>query len=66
MYGFEILTLTLREEHILSVFESRMLRRIFLFVIPFYFKSVIVHSANRVERRIQWHIEKFSVALLCN
>jgi hypothetical protein len=29
LYGYEILSLTLREEHRLKVFENRVLRRIF-------------------------------------
>jgi hypothetical protein len=29
LYGYETLSLTLREEHRLRVFENRMLRRIF-------------------------------------
>jgi hypothetical protein len=36
------------------------------FVIPFYLQSVLVHEANCVKKRIQWHVEECSVALLCN
>jgi hypothetical protein len=38
----------------------------FLFVIPFYLQSVLVHSANCVKTHIQWHVEEYSVAFLCN
>jgi hypothetical protein len=38
---------------------------LFIFVIPFYLQSVLVHSANCVAR-IQWHVEECSVGLLCN
>jgi hypothetical protein len=38
----------------------------FFFVIPFYLQSVPVHSANCVKKRIQLHVEEYSLALLCN
>jgi hypothetical protein len=36
------------------------------FVIPLYLQSVLVHSANCVKKRIQWHVEEYSLALLCD
>jgi hypothetical protein len=41
-------------------------RKGIFFVIQFYLQSVSAHSANCVKRRIQWHVEECSVALLCN
>jgi hypothetical protein len=36
------------------------------FVISFSLQSVLVHSANCVKTCIQWHVEEFSLAALCN
>jgi hypothetical protein len=36
------------------------------FLMPFYLKSLLVHSANCVKTCIQWHLEEFLLALFCN
>jgi hypothetical protein len=60
----EITLGVLLSQNLLSV-QSIYGRLVIFFVTPFYSQPVPVHSSNCVKRRIQWHVEECSVALLC-